>query len=156
MIIIWYNSPESLVSYRGYRVVTFWSYFLTINSHAVGKAVARPYGFKIDFARNLFSGSAAWFFVIILKFIFTPIFEIEIYEKIPWYQKKNSFLKADFLVAIFLSQKETDLKVTHFFRSLIKWRCAYWRKTSMATQRPYRQRRQYLTPTAWKLSYILE
>ena len=44
-------------------------------------AVARPNGFEIDFVRNLISGSAAWFFVIILKFIFTPIFELKIYEK---------------------------------------------------------------------------
>ena len=44
-------------------------------------AVARPYGFEIDFVRNPISGPAAWFFVIILKLIFTPIFEIKIYEK---------------------------------------------------------------------------
>ena len=30
----------------------------TINSHAVGMAVARPYGFEIDFVRNPISGSA--------------------------------------------------------------------------------------------------
>ena len=42
-----------------------------INSHAVGMAVAQPLDFEIDFARNPISGSAAWFFVIILKFIFT-------------------------------------------------------------------------------------
>ena len=28
------------------------------NSHAVGMAVARPYGFEIDFVRNSISGSA--------------------------------------------------------------------------------------------------
>ena len=44
-------------------------------------AVARPYGFEIDFVRNPLSGSAAWFPVIILKFIFTPIFGIKIHEK---------------------------------------------------------------------------
>ena len=32
-----------------------------IKSHAVGMAVARPYGFKIDFVRNSISGSAARF-----------------------------------------------------------------------------------------------
>ena len=41
------------------------------------------------------SESAAWFFVFILKFIFTSIFEIKIHEKIPWH-KKISFSKADF------------------------------------------------------------
>ena len=45
-----------------------------LNSHAVGMAVARPLGFEIVFVRNPISGSAAWFFVIIFKFIFTPIF----------------------------------------------------------------------------------
>ena len=44
-------------------------------------AVAQPYGFEIDFVRNPFSGSASWFFVIILKFLFTPIFEIIIHAK---------------------------------------------------------------------------
>ena len=45
-------------------------------------AVARYYGFEIDSVRNPISGSAAWFFGIILKFTFTPIFEIKIHEKI--------------------------------------------------------------------------
>ena len=44
-------------------------------------AVARLYGFEIDFMRNPISGSAAWFFMIILKFIFKLIFEIKIDEK---------------------------------------------------------------------------
>ena len=44
-------------------------------------AVARPYDFKIDFVRNPICGSAAWVLVIVLKFIFTPIFEIKIQEK---------------------------------------------------------------------------
>ena len=39
-------------------------------------AVARLYGFEIDFAKNPISGSASLFFVLILKFIFTPVFEI--------------------------------------------------------------------------------
>ena len=52
-----------------------------LNSHADGMAVAQPYSFSIDFVRNPISGSTAWFFVIILKFIFTPIFEIKIQEK---------------------------------------------------------------------------
>ena len=52
-----------------------------VNSHAVGMAVARSYGFKIDFVRNPISGSAARFFVIILKFILTLIYEIKIFKK---------------------------------------------------------------------------
>ena len=43
------------------------------NSYAGDMAVARPYGFEIDFVRNPISESAAIFFVIILEFIFTPI-----------------------------------------------------------------------------------
>ena len=39
--------------------------------------------------------SAAWFFVIILKFIFTSIFEIKIHEKKNLDTKKISFSKAD-------------------------------------------------------------
>ena len=44
-------------------------------------AVVQPFGFEIDFARNPISGSAAWFFVIIVKFIFTAIFEIKVHVK---------------------------------------------------------------------------
>ena len=51
------------------------------NSHAGGMPVARPYDFEIDFVINPISGSAAWFFVIILEFVFTLIFEIKIYKK---------------------------------------------------------------------------
>ena len=123
-----------------------------IKSHAVGKAVAQPYGFEIDFARNLFSELPAWFFVTIFKFIFTPIFEIEGHEKNSLTPKKKFIFEGRFSCGYFLylvfpltKKEESD----SFFRSLIKWRCAYWSKTSMATQRPYRQRRQYLTPTAW-------
>ena len=62
-------------------------------------AVARPLGFEIDFVTNPISESAASFFVIILKLIFTFVFEIKVHEK--------KFLD--------------------------------------------RQRKQYLTPTAWEL-----
>ena len=58
-----------------------------VNSHAGGMAVARPIGFEIDSMRNTISGSAAWFFVYILKFIFPSIFEIKIHEKNPCHQK---------------------------------------------------------------------
>ena len=73
-----------------------------INSHAVGMAVARPLGFEIDFVRNPISGSAAWFFVIILKFILTPIFEIKVHEKKFLDTKKISFSKPDFQYSIYL------------------------------------------------------
>ena len=52
--------------------------FSIINGHAVGMAVVRPYSFEIVFGRNPISGSAAWFFFIILKFIFKSIYEIKI------------------------------------------------------------------------------
>ena len=53
---------------------------MNINSQAVGIAVLWANGFKIDFLRNPISGSLAQFFVIILKFIFTVIYENEIFE----------------------------------------------------------------------------
>ena len=53
-----------------------------INSHAVGMAVAWPNGLK--------------FFVIILKFIFTFIFQIKIFERKFRDIKKSSLSKADF------------------------------------------------------------
>ena len=64
-------------------------------------AVARPYSFEIDFEGNPFYRSASWFFVIILKFIFTTIFEIKIYEKkfLDTKNKKNSFSSANFYKA---------------------------------------------------------
>ena len=52
-----------------------------LNSNAVAMADAQPYGLEIDDVRNLISGLAAWFFLIILKFILTLIFEIKIYER---------------------------------------------------------------------------
>ena len=52
-----------------------------LNFHAVGMAVGQPLGFEIDFVKNLFPGLASEFFVIILKFIFTAIFEINVHVK---------------------------------------------------------------------------
>ena len=60
------------------------------NPHAGGMAGARPYRVGIAFLRNPISGSAAWFFVIIRKFMFTAIFEIEIPEKNSMAQKNLS------------------------------------------------------------------
>ena len=71
------------------------SYTYRVNSHAGDMAVARPNGFEIDFVGNPISGSAC-FFVHILKFIFTPIFEIKIHAKKFLDTKKISFSKSDF------------------------------------------------------------
>ena len=48
--------------------------------------------FKIDFVGNTISGLAAYFFFIILKFIFTPIFEIKISDKYPCHENNFIFL----------------------------------------------------------------
>ena len=58
-----------------------------------------PNGSKIDFWDVSIFESAAWFFVIILKFIFTSIFEIQIHEKKFLDTEKISFSKADFYKA---------------------------------------------------------
>ena len=50
---------------------------VTINFHAIGMADAQPLDFEIDFAQNPTYRSAAWFFVIIVKFFFTAIFQIK-------------------------------------------------------------------------------
>ena len=54
---------------------------MKFKSQAGGMAVARPYGFEIDFLRNPISVSAAWFFVIILKFIFQLFFKSKFMQK---------------------------------------------------------------------------
>ena len=69
---------------------------------AVSMAVAQPLGFEIDSVRNPISGSAAWFFVIILKFIFTVIFEIKVHVKKLLGTKKFSFSKPDFLKPLYI------------------------------------------------------
>ena len=69
--------------------------------------VAQPLGFEIDFVRNPTSGSAAWFFVLILKFILTAIFEIKVHVKKFLGAKKKSFSKADFYWTI---RKKIDFK----------------------------------------------
>ena len=66
-------------------------HFTKFYSHAGGMAVAQPYSFKIDFVRNRISGSAARYFVMILKFILTPIFEIKSHEKNSLKPKKIIF-----------------------------------------------------------------
>ena len=79
-----------------FRFRISWNSLKIVDCHAVGMAVAQPLDFEIDFARNPISGSAAWFFVIILKFIFTDIFEIKNYVKKFLGTKKISFSKPDF------------------------------------------------------------
>ena len=74
---------------------------LKVNSHAVGITAECSYGFKIDFVRNPISGSAAWFFVIFLIYIFTLIFEIKIHKKKFLDNEKISFSKVDFHKSIY-------------------------------------------------------
>ena len=78
------------------------SYVNIFNSHAVGMAVSQLLDFEIDFARNPISGSAAWFFVIILKFIMTAIFELKNHLKNSLAPKQISFSKLDFYKPIHL------------------------------------------------------
>ena len=59
-----------------FKIIIFFLYDF-FDSHAIGMAVVQPLDFEIDFERNPISGSAAWFMVIILKFIFTATFEIK-------------------------------------------------------------------------------
>ena len=53
-------------------------------------------GCKIDFLGDPIYESVAWFFVIILKFLFTLISEIKAHEKKFIATKKILFSKADF------------------------------------------------------------
>ena len=69
---------------------------MTINSNAAGMAVAQSLDFEFDFARNPISGSAAWFFVIILKIIFAAIFDIKVHVK-KFLGKKKFISEAPFL-----------------------------------------------------------
>ena len=70
-----------------------WNFGLSssFNSHALGIAAEQSLDFEIDFTRNPISASAAWFFVIILKFIFTAIFEIKNHVKNSLAPKKFHF-----------------------------------------------------------------
>ena len=70
--------------------------------HAVGMAVAWPYGFEIDFLRNPIFRSAACFLIIILKFILTAIFYIKIHEKNSLTPKKFHFQSPIFIYPIFI------------------------------------------------------
>ena len=85
--IYWYHIHSGVLNWkqRSNKTWGFFYFYRKIfypNSNACGMAVARPYGFESDSVRNPISGSAAWFFFMILKLIFTPIFEIKIDEQI--------------------------------------------------------------------------
>ena len=69
---------------------------LSVNSHAIGIAIARPYDFEIDFVINPISESPAGFFVIILKFIIISIFAIKTNEK-KLTKKKINFRRQIFI-----------------------------------------------------------
>ena len=68
---------------------------MSINSQAVGMDSWVQSALKSILRRDPIFESASWFFVIILKFIFTSIFEIKIHEKKFLDTKKISFSKAD-------------------------------------------------------------
>ena len=84
------------------------------NSNAVGMAVARLYGSKIDFTRNPISGSAARFFVILLEFSFTLLYEIKIFERNFFHTKIISFSKADFQKSTNTSNHSVGVKEYEF------------------------------------------
>ena len=62
-----------------------------------------PNGSKIDFVGDLIFESAAWFFVIIMKFISTLIFEIKIHEKKFLDSKKIKVVDAGVRISIRVS-----------------------------------------------------
>ena len=66
-----------------------------VNSQAVGWDSWGLSAVKSIFGEDTFFERASWFFVIILKFIFTPIFENQIHEK-KILDQKISFSKAKF------------------------------------------------------------
>ena len=63
-----------------------------------------PIGSKIDFKGDLVFESAVLFFVIILKFIFTSIFEIKFHEKNSSTPKKFIFENRLLLTIIYLTK----------------------------------------------------
>ena len=89
---VWFLNYLCLADY-------IWAYVSSwLNSQAVGWDSWVPSALKIDFlGGTLILKSAAWFFVIILIFIFTLIFQIQILKKKFLDIKKISFSKANFL-----------------------------------------------------------
>ena len=68
-----------------------------VNSQAVGMDSWVQSALKSILRGEPISESAAWFFVIILKFIFTSIFEIKIHEKNSLTPKKFHFRRPIFI-----------------------------------------------------------
>ena len=91
---------------------------------------------------------------IILKFILAPIFAIKISWK-TFLDTKKSFSKIDFLVTNFNSSRKSLTQTWLNFSEAQSNDIVYSKKTSLTGQRPYRQRRRYLTPKAleYKSSY---
>ena len=70
--------------------------FHIFNSQAVGRNLWIPLALKSIFWVDLIFESAPWFIHIILKFIFTPIFEVRIHENKFVDTKKNHFRRPIF------------------------------------------------------------
>lgn len=109
----------------------FSQFLKKFNSHAFGMAAARPYSVRIDFWETLLLDLPARFFVIILKFIITPILIKNLWNK--FLETKKFFSKLDF-------HKSTSVRNNTSF---------YQKKSTHKSG--YRQRKQNLTPTAWEL-----
>ena len=71
--------------------------YIKLNSQAVGWNSWVPTALKSIFWGDLIFESAVWFFVIILKFIFTPIFKIIMHEKNSLTPKKFHFRRPFFI-----------------------------------------------------------
>ena len=113
-----------------------WFYWLfhnfIINHNAVGMAVAWPGGFEIDFVRNPISGSAEWFFVIIMFHFYTHLRNQNLWKKI--FDTKKIIFKSRFLLNRL--PLETFRKVQRKVwvgQPIVK-------RTGTAAQRPYGQR----------------
>ena len=88
-----------------------------------------PNGLKIDLWGSIFSGSVALFLVIILKFIFTPIFKIKNYLPIRNEQKKEGckFLRMEFFSKVCSILKNRRFNVQNYFEpdDLQVWESSY-------------------------------
>ena len=82
-------------------------HFIWIKLSGCRVGLVSPIGSKIDFKGDPIFESAAWFFISILKIIFTSIFEIKIHEKNSLTPKKFHFRWLQisrFFLIIFLLQ----------------------------------------------------
>ena len=119
-------------------------------------AVARPYGFEIDFLRNPISWSAEYFFIFIIIFTLKLIFGVKIYGKkilgsrkisSSTYSKETLHLGLEYWTT-FCGWNTGQLQLFEFVYGFSN-EIVYFSnvKCSIAAQ----QRRQYLSPTAWEL-----